>query len=58
MRQAFQRGQRVFDDVVPGRARKAHHKAGAAGVVVGMPPVRMPEAAWPSSHTLSNHSNV
>jgi hypothetical protein len=58
MRQAFQGGQRMVDDVVTGHTTKARHKARAAGVVVGMPPVWMPGLICPGSHTLPDHNHV
>ncbi len=58
MRQAFQGGQRIVDDVVTGHTTKARHKTRAAGVVVGMSPVWMPGSICPSSHTLPDHNHV
>jgi hypothetical protein len=41
MRQAFEGCERNVDNLVAGWAAKASHKARAAGIVIGMAPVRV-----------------
>jgi hypothetical protein len=54
MRQAFEGGERNVDNLVAGGAAEARHKARAAGIVIGMAPVRVPRDLGrdaPSVHT-------